>query len=28
MPGYGRDRYRYNEWGELTERRDQQLEWN
>ena len=28
LPGYGRDRYRYNEWGELTERRDQQLEWN
>ncbi|MBB8884828.1 RHS repeat domain-containing protein, partial [Escherichia coli] len=28
LPGYGRDRYRYNEWGELKERRDQQLEWN
>ncbi|MEJ9851486.1 RHS repeat-associated core domain-containing protein [Escherichia coli] len=28
LPGYGRYRYRYNEWGELTERRDQQLEWN
>ncbi|MBC6527338.1 RHS repeat protein, partial [Escherichia marmotae] len=28
LPGYGRDRYRYNEWGELTERREQQLEWN
>ena len=28
LPGYGRDRYRYNEWGEVTERRDQQLEWN
>ncbi|WP_411961871.1 RHS repeat-associated core domain-containing protein [Escherichia sp. F1] len=28
LPGYGRDLYRYNEWGELTERRDQQLEWN
>ncbi|HAH2479067.1 TPA: RHS repeat protein, partial [Escherichia coli] len=28
LPGYGRDRYRYNEWGELTARRDQQLEWN
>ncbi len=28
LPGYGRDRYRYNEWGALTERRDQQLEWN
>ncbi len=28
LPGYGRDRYRYNEWGELTERRDPQLEWN
>ncbi|HBB0223134.1 TPA: RHS repeat protein, partial [Escherichia coli] len=28
LPGYGRDRYRYNEWGELPERRDQQLEWN
>ncbi|EIU8053909.1 HNH endonuclease, partial [Salmonella enterica subsp. enterica serovar Havana] len=23
-----RDRYGYNEWGELTTRRDQQLEWN
>ncbi len=28
LAGYGRDRYRYNEWGELTERREQQLEWN
>lgn len=28
VPGYGRDRYGYNEWGELTARRDQQLEWN
>ncbi|HCD7553912.1 TPA: PAAR domain-containing protein [Citrobacter farmeri] len=28
LPGYGRDRYRYNEWGELTDRRGQQLEWN
>ncbi len=28
LPGYGRYRYRYNEWGELTARRDQQLEWN
>ncbi|SUG79414.1 ClpB protein [Salmonella enterica subsp. enterica] len=28
MPGCGRDRYGYNEWGELTTRRDQQLEWN
>ncbi|EHJ8148453.1 RHS domain-containing protein, partial [Salmonella enterica subsp. enterica serovar Uganda] len=26
--GCGRDRYGYNEWGELTTRRDQQLEWN
>ncbi|EDA7748791.1 type IV secretion protein Rhs, partial [Salmonella enterica subsp. enterica serovar Typhimurium] len=28
LPGCGRDRYGYNEWGELTTRRDQQLEWN
>ncbi|EMI3929786.1 AAA family ATPase [Salmonella enterica subsp. enterica serovar Typhimurium] len=28
VPGRGRDRYGYNEWGELTTRRDQQLEWN
>ncbi|HDO2856639.1 TPA: PAAR/RHS domain-containing protein [Salmonella enterica subsp. enterica serovar Typhimurium] len=28
LPGCGRDRYGYNEWGELTKRRDQQLEWN
>lgn len=28
LPGYGRDRYGYNEWGELTDRRDQQLAWN
>ncbi len=28
VPGCGRDRYGYNEWGELTTRRDQQLEWN
>ncbi|HHL8365148.1 TPA: DUF6531 domain-containing protein, partial [Escherichia coli] len=28
LPGYGRDSYRYNEWGELTERREQQLAWN
>ena len=28
LPGYGRDRYGYNEWGEMTTRRDQQLAWN
>ena len=28
LPGWGRDRYNYNEWGELTGRRGQQLEWN
>lgn len=28
LPDCGRDRYGYNEWGELTMRRDQQLEWN
>ncbi|EAZ9183338.1 RHS repeat protein, partial [Salmonella enterica] len=28
LPGYGRDRYGYNEWGELTARRGQTLEWN
>ncbi|MFU0889396.1 RHS repeat protein, partial [Kluyvera sichuanensis] len=28
LPGYGRDRYGYNEWGELTTRRGQELEWN